>query len=191
MIPRYTTAEQIENYLLITIDEAFKTQVNEWILAMEEYIDKYTGRSFVSDESASDRYFDGNCSKVLYIDECVEITEIEVDGQILASSDYVTMPYNKKPIRSIKFKDSVFQLWTKGEKNVRISAKWGYSENVPAPIKFVATVLASGVVNYSKNTSGKVQSEKVGDYQITYKLENKTDYDKAIEILDTYTKIDV
>ena len=51
----YTDKTSIENYMLKTIDVSFASQISAWIEAMENFIDKHTGRNFVAGSTASER----------------------------------------------------------------------------------------------------------------------------------------
>ncbi len=55
----YCIISQIENYLLHTIEDYFKPQVNEWIAQMEKYVEQQTSRVFIADSSASEKIYDG------------------------------------------------------------------------------------------------------------------------------------
>jgi len=78
----YTSEENIENYLMTTIDSSFSSQIDTWIKSVEEYIDNYTERSFIADDSASARFYDGDNSRTISIDDCVEITKVEVGDDV-------------------------------------------------------------------------------------------------------------
>jgi hypothetical protein len=152
----YTTKEKIENYLLTEIDASFDTQVNDWIVAMENYIDKITGRSFKADTVNSDRYFNGNGKREIWIDECISINTVnvyDVDGDLIYTfvkdTDYVVYPYNALPIRKLILKSTCYGHFTSGTKNVIINAKWGNTAAVPEPITLAATILVGGIINFS------------------------------------------
>ncbi len=194
----YTTKEKIENYLLTEIDASFDTQISDWIVAIEDYIEKVTGRIFKADSTSSYRYFDGNGKREIRIDECVAIEEVkiydEAGTQIYSftkDTDYVVHPYNSLPIRKLIINPTVSGYFTKGIKNVKIKAKWGNSVAVPEPITFVASVLVGGIINFSNNADGEVKSETIGDYQITYKEDQQKDHERAMDILGSYKKYNV
>ena len=79
----YTSRQQIENYLLITVDPSFYTQINSWIEQIETYIDKTTGRNFIADTVASAKLYDGDGTSELLIDDCVDVTEVKIDDDVL------------------------------------------------------------------------------------------------------------
>ena len=163
----YATKTDIENYILTTIDSTFDNQVDKWIESMENYVDQMTGRNFIADaeDHETDKYFDGDNSSKLLIDDCISVKEIESgEGNILvpdttimkADGDFVTYPANRLPITRIQLRGSYFPAWP--HQGVRIKARWGYSAEVPADITQVVVVLVSGIINYGNNAEGEVKS---------------------------------
>lgn len=195
----YTNKTEIENYTLTTIDATFNSQIDNWIEAMENYIDQMTGRNFIADAVSSEtvRYYDGDNTGKLLIDDCIEVLEIENgDGNILtpdtsplkADGDFLLYPANRLPITRIELRGGYFPAWPK--RNVKVTARFGYSENVPADIKQVATVLVAGIMNYGNNSDGEVKSMNIGSYSVTYKDEKQwQDFERVGEILANYKKM--
>lgn len=97
-----TTIDKIESYLLITIDADFEPKVQEFIKAVTAYIERYTGRKFSVDSTASTRIYDGDGTNEVYIDDAAEITKVEVSygagSDFTEITDYYTYPSNAKPI---------------------------------------------------------------------------------------------
>lgn len=205
----YCSVVDIENYLLTEVAEWFEPQVIKWIESMEAYIDKFTGRSFIADEEASAKKYElafritapyfgtGNFSKrELYIDDCIEITKLTIDGEEIDSGDYLPYPINTLPIMRIKLTNDSGLVFTSGEQNIEVEARWGYSEVVPEDIKFACVVLVAGIINYSKSdpSDKDIRSEQIGNYSVSYGTESTTelswqDFTKAMEILGQYKKI--
>lgn len=204
----YTSKSNIENYLGESLDADGVAQLDAWIEAIENFIDKYTGRNFKADSSASKRLFDGAGDQELIIDDAIEVTEVErgLDSyggnfqEINAlSSDtggdvYIPLPANYSergvPITAIKL---ISRRWPTGTQNNRITAKWGYSENVPKDIENVATIFVAGIYNQERQGGSEVKSEKIGDYQVTYTSDQGNnsfaDYREAYRTLDSYKKL--
>ncbi len=191
----YTTRLKLENYLLTTIAASFYTQIDEWIEEVEEYIDQETGRIFVADSVASARYFDGDNSQTLLIDDAVAITEVKIGDTVmakdtdplLADGDYLLYPANKLPISKVVLRGSVFPGWPL--RNVKITGKWGYSAAAPGPISNSATILLAGMVNFSRSNKNNIQSMSFGRYTVTYKTEKQwQDFDNVDRILKSYKK---
>lgn len=185
----YTTREEIENYLLITIDPGFYTQIRDWAIQVEAYIDLKTGRNFKADATAAARLFDGDGSQSILIDDCVSIDEVKVDGEVVSSDDYYLYPSNETPKTKIVLASGRFAA---GRQNVKITAKWGYSVEVPDDIRAVATAFVAGIINFSdrSNSVGEVQSMTIGRYSVTYKTDQqKEDLERIDEALAMRKKI--
>jgi hypothetical protein len=195
----YTTDSLIENYLNKEIPDV---DLNPFILATQKYIEQYTHRVFKADSTASARSYDGNGRQALNIDDCVEVTLVEIGNNTWGDSyttipssganSYITLPTNNEadevPINKIGLRANV---WTHGVANNRITAKWGYSVEVPSDIQFAATVLASGMYNENKGgNTGAIKSEKIGQYSVTYAdSKGADDLKRSMEILDSYRKM--
>lgn len=185
MLKGYTDKTAIENYMLVDIDDSFNDQVDEWIEAIEEYIDHETGRDFTpADEEAAteDRTFDGDGTAILAIDPAIEVEEVRFSetGDPIAAENYYTTPVRKDTTTGIKLKHLVFP---RGEQNVYIKANWGYAA-VPKDIKFAATVLVAGIIQNSWQAEGEVQSVTIGRYSVTYKNQSQiNDFNRVSEIL--------
>lgn len=192
----YTSRQNIENYLLITVDESLHTQVDTWIGEVERFIDEYTGRNFKADASASARLFNGNDTNELEIDDCVAVTKVELGSDQYGSSfsettNYALLPANAvakgQSIKAIHLKSEYFNF---GLQNQRITAKWGYSVEVPADITMAAMMLTVQIYQFGRGgTTSGIAQEKIGNYSVTYKDEkDKGEYDSAIAILNRYKR---
>jgi hypothetical protein len=202
----YTNESKIENYLLQDIHSSFSTQIDSWIEGVEKIIDKITGRNFIADSTASARLYDGDGSTELLIDEAIAITKVEVGNdsyganftEVVASGAdrYFLKPDNyaakELPVHKIILNARTF---TSGIQNNRVTAKWGYSAAVPADIEFAATVFVAGIINQHRQGGDEIKSEKIGNYQVTYNTDDKSnsyaDFVRAQEILKAYTKINI
>ncbi len=193
----YTSRTKLENYLLTTIDECFYDQINEWIEQIEAYIDRQTGRNFIADTTASRRFYTGDNTRKLIIDDAVEVTEVKIgtdpalterdDDDLDADYDYIVNPTNETPKTSITLMGLIFPSYP--EQTVSVKAKWGFSAAVPADISNVATVLLAGIVNYSLQSEGEVQSKAMGIFNVTYKDEKQwKDFDRIEGVLASYKK---
>lgn len=198
MDKEYTNQDKIEQF----IGETISSSLQEIILAVQKYIENYTGRNFVADCNASARVYNGNSSQYLNIDDCIEITKVEIGNdsygdtftEILStgSDRYYTLPANNEadgyPINKLFLRSREFIY---GIQNQRITAKWGYSEEVPDDISWVATFLCSSIYKTGEqgNIAG-VKSERIGEYSVTFggDTEGQSDWDKAKVILDSYKK---
>ena len=196
----YTNKGTIQNYLMTDIDNSFDTQIENWISAAEAYINNYTGRPDGFEEvDASAKYYDGNGNIEIDIDECTEITTVQIldvnsssVGYTLTEgldNDFITYPSNETPIYRLKIvPNSTVGAWYRGNKRIVVTAKWGYGSSVPKDIEYATTVLVASIIDKGLR-GGKAKAEALGDYSISY--ENIDDSDQALgvkRILDTYKR---
>lgn len=198
---RYTTDYLISTYLNI---DAPDEKVTPFVLATQKYIENYTRRVFKADETATARVYDGNDRQVLYIDDCISVSTVELGTNMWGDSfstisasgtdRYYTLPRNataeEVPINAIGLRN---KTWIWGHGNHQITAKWGWSESVPKDIEFAATVIASGMFyqNRGENT-GAIKSEKIGEYSVGYADQGGfDDMAEAKRILDSYKKYQI
>jgi len=178
----YTTISQIENYLGIEFNVAFHTQVEEWISEIETYINNLTRTKFEADETDQEYYYDGNNKDVLFIDDFISISSVELgdwDGTNMQAIEPVIAP-NRIP----KYK-LVYNYFTKGVQNVKIIGKKGYSETPPKDIQKAATILTAGIID----KEGAKQQESLGDYSVSYKSEKGiSDFENALKTIKAYQK---
>jgi len=178
-MPKYITTEDLVSYFSADLIP----QIEGWIDSVENYIEKETGRVFIADTEASERKYDGSGNDKLFIDDCIEIEEVKVNGEVI--EDYVAYPANSLPITWIE-REAGFPS---GKQNVSVKAKWGYSEECPAEIKLAATVLVVGIIN-NYLFKNQVQSESYGSYSVSYRTEKQwNDFEQAKEIINRYKRI--
>ena len=158
----------------------------------ETMIDDFTGRYFIADTTASIRIYDGDGTHVLLIDDCVELEKIELGDpnatkEELNSDFYHIYPYNETPKTRVYY-DGIFSRIRAG---VDVTAKWGYSVEVPADTKLASTILVSLIIEEAHQSEGETESESIGNYSITYRKTeaNKSKVDRAIGIINRYKKI--
>jgi hypothetical protein len=188
----YTNVRQIQNYLLHTIKDYFRPQVEEWIAEIEGFIERETGRVFIADTEASEKIYDGNGGRSLFIEECIDVSKLTIDDDEIDTDDYLLYPANELPKTRIKLKDDVSLLFTADEQNVKVEAKWGYSVACPPDISFAATIFVAGIINFAGEMHGEIESEAVGSYKVSYKKEKDwQDFERAKGIIDNYRKITV
>ena len=191
----YTTSSKIEIYLGQTITDS----LSPFILSAQQFIEDYCSRIFLADTVASLRYFDGNGRSSIRIDDCVEVTVVEIGldsyGTTFVTpllSNFKFLPNNAVvqglPITEIVSKDYAF---TSGLQNQKVTARWGNSDCVPDDIKFIATILASGMYLNSKG-AGSITSESIGQYSVSYKNDNNwSDFKSIYSVLDRYKKLSI
>lgn len=171
MIKGYTSKQAIEEYMLLTIDESMDERIDRWIEAVENYIDAETNNDFAVAEDESgpeeERVYDGDGTSTLFIDPAMEISSVSInDGEPLDESSYVLYPANRYPKDKIALKSC--RKFLKGLQNITVTGRFGY-DAVPADIEFVATVLVAGIINFSNQSEGEIQSMTIGRYSVSYK----------------------
>jgi len=182
----YTTRQEVENYLLITIDASFYTQIDNWIADIERFIDRMTGRNFKADSVETERVYDGNGTIELLVDDFTTISKLKIDDVEVLAADYYVYPANSERKYRLRL---ISDYFTSGHQNITVTAKWGYSAAVPEDVKMAATVLVAGIINFSNNAEGEVKTMSIGRYSVTYKDKTEwMDYDRALDILKGYRK---
>lgn len=194
----YTNETKIENYLMMDIDPSMSSQITDWISAAETYINKYTNRkNGFESGNATIKYFDGNGKTEIDIDSCTEVTAVEVlelttgviEWTLTAgmASDYITYPYNELPIyRLILRPTAQIGAWYKGDKRIKVTAKWGVASSVPKDIELVATKLVASIIEKGAN-GGSIRAESLGDYSVTFQdIEESAKGLGINNILDNY-----
>jgi len=196
----YTTETKIENYMMTDIDPSFSSQVSDWITAATNYIDKYTDKSF---EGASEtRYFDGTNKTEIIVDDFVSLTSVQIlqvnsdDVEYTLTEglddDYILYPYNETPYYKLMMvPSSQVGVWLPGPKRIKLTGTWGHSSNVPKDIELAATILVSDVIKQGRD-SGKITSESLGDYSVTYDTLDESATRLGVkQILDQYKILEV
>lgn len=171
----YTSEAKINEFLQVTIPTG---KANSAMETAEKMIDNITGRSFIAIATANERYYNGNGLQTLSIDDCVEVTKVEIANDYygttfndIASGNYILEPRGYASlgqcIKRLTVKNIVFPY---GNGNVKVTAKWGYSTACPADISQVATIIASFLYKYGASGSiGGLKSESIGEYSVSYK----------------------
>lgn len=188
--------------MVINISAGFHTQIEEWISAIEAWINTYCNREFET-ETATYKLYDGDGTKELLIDDITALTKIEIldeDGNVDYTIDnvlyYFLYPANKtqKDRVVLNPSNSPIAWFPKGNQNVKVTADFGYSATVPEDIRLAATKLVAGIIaEQNLDLAGEVKSEKLGEYAISFndveKMANHLKVKK--DILDKYRRISV
>jgi len=196
----YTTKEKIENYMLIEIGNSFDDQIDDWITAVETYINNYTSRdTFEQPAVDSIRYFDGSGSRELIIDEFTSLSAVEIletngddveysltEGQ---DNDYLIYPSNTYPkYKLVLTANSSIAEWYSGNLRMKITGKWAVNTTVPKDIELAATMLMADIIDRGMK-DGLVQSESLGDYSVSYKDIGTSEVGMSVKnILNKYKK---
>lgn len=185
------TKTQIENYLMTEIDPAFDSQLNDWIAAVEAYMDRFTDRKLIVADTATTNYYDGRGMGNLNIDDCRDVEEVRINEQLVENAQYMAYPYNKGYKFQLRHKCGV---WPGGVGNITVKAKWGAYEalEVPKDLIFAATVLVGGIIKAAGNQGplgAEVKSETIGRYSVSYVTDGeRKNYMEAMGILNSYRR---
>lgn len=194
----YTTEQKLEDYIDGTIPTS---EAEAAINAAIDIVDNITGRNFEADDSATPRKYDGNNKDTLNIDDCVEVTKVELGNNYYGdshtdiskggSAGYYLLPNNYDsrdvPIRQVHLRA---RHWIEGLQNHIITAKWGYSKEAPDDIVAATNIIAAGIYNYKANgAQGNIKREKIGGYSVSYDTKDGwSDLSNAKEILNSYVR---
>lgn len=193
----YTTKQDIENYLLTTIDASFESQVESWISMAQKYIENYTDRIF--EKSSGTKKYDGNGRNKLFVYDLLSVDSVKfvsTNGteMELADTDYVLDNFHDSDPEKLPFNQITinpygsFRLFPDGMRNIHIEGDWGFSEEVPGDIRMVATKLVASIIKAGKD--GNVKSFTQADYSVTYDtFANILNSDLSVKgILDFYKR---
>lgn len=168
----YTNKKNVESYLQrdLSTDETFI--LNTLIKAVTEFIDAYTHRHFEAGDADEVRYFDGERSTELFIDDCLAITKVEeydvsdqtVDSEV-PSTDYVLLPHNKTPKTSIVSTNG--SCFLPGLKKYKITGTWGFAEETPEDIQAICTYLIAQIFLNPES----LQNESIEGYSRAFNLD--------------------
>lgn len=192
----YTTKEKVQNYLLINVDSSFDTQMESWIKGVSLLIENTTQRRFMVELDGDDepieetRYYDGDGSPEMIIDDAMTITELQIGDENGANFSTVT-DHIKYPRTAPHRKIILRTGFNFGIQNIKVTGTFASFQTTPEDIEFVATVLVSGILNTTLKKIGK-KSERIGNYSVTYGDDGQVaDFDRAKQILESHTKLSI
>lgn len=190
---KYTTPQNVEDYLLIEIEDNFETTVEQWIEAVSRMMDRYCGRTLVADEEDTTQYFNGNGKDVFVPDDVLEITTLKLGDQygdnLVEVTGYGVYPRGgSEPIRKILLRSGSF---TAGVQNIEVVGRFGLFSELPADIELCATMLVADIVKTSKGQGTKeVKSESIGSYSVSYDtVKELPSFLDAMRMLEPYKKL--
>jgi hypothetical protein len=163
----YASVSELKSRLNITSTDASRDSVMTALLnAAEEAINGLCNRphGFIADAIASARYYHGSGSECQRIDECTEITTVSIksgttytdmttpttyftgDGDWVPATGSLDNPeYNRTPYTMLLIDSggSYGHFPKSTLPNIKVTARWGYADSVPAHVKEACVVLAS------------------------------------------------
>jgi hypothetical protein len=155
-VANYATLSQVKSALRIT-DQIDDSLLNTAITSASRWVDGWCDRSFEAAGTAitSRDYIPTGTFETLFIDDCVEVTEVRVDddldrtfADVLRPIDYQAEPVNLRsdglilPFTRLKpFEDGYWPTW-RGQATVRVFARYGWPA-VPAAVQEATILQAS------------------------------------------------
>lgn len=185
----YTDEGTIEKYLTVDIDTSFTAYVTACIAAAKAWIDRYTGKTF--EAVTADHYYDSDGCSELMIDSFTgspTVTILNSDGttdEVLtegASDDFLAYPLNNTEKNKIVL---LARKFPRGNRRVKVTATWGFSDTVPADIKIIATKLVAKILEKGID-GGKLSATQLGDANVSFEA-----IDEAAEVLGIYQTLDM
>ena len=174
---------------------------------MTEYIESQTNRVFEADAANTEKIYEVDLQRTIgiagslaspmelivheFVNTSTSVMKVTIDDEELDEDEFLLYPatVEELPKTSIKLKSDAGLVFTEGEQNIKIEAKWGYSIEVPGNIKFAVIVLVAGMINNSWSSEGEMKSVTIGRYTMSFKDKKELqDFERVQEILATYTK---
>jgi hypothetical protein len=195
----YTNQAKVEAYLKRVLTASELVNLDDTIEYLSEMIDNYCNRQWsplAIDEGYEDeddptaRLFDGNNGKELWIDDCQDISKIEIldsSGNVMTTyittTDWITYPLNKDIIESVVLRGHKFP---QGRANIQVTAIFG-SGTVPKMIVMVCTALVADFLADSGDVSEDFKKESIEGY--SYELfERGNTNEEQQKLFDTLSK---
>ena len=156
MTVNYATLAQVKSALRIT-DQIDDGLLNTAIDSASRWVDGWCDRSFAPAGTAvtSREYTPTDTFGVIYIDDCVEVTEVKIDDDLdrtfsktLLEIDYLLEPVNEQryglilPFTRLRpYEDGYWPVF-RNRPTVRVSARFGWPE-VPTAVREATILQAS------------------------------------------------
>lgn len=156
MTVNYATLSQVKAALRIT-DQVDDALLNTAIDSASRWVDGWCDRSFAPAGTAvtSRDYTPASTFGVIYIDDCVEVTEVRIDddldrtfSKVLLPVDYLLEPVNEQryglvlPFTRLRpYEDGYWPVFRE-RPTVRVSGRFGWPE-VPAAVREATILQAS------------------------------------------------
>jgi len=195
----YTDKNQIEAYLGITLPSSLDDQLDNWITAVQKWLDNYVGFGFEND-TVTDRYFDGSGERELFVDKyhtLVSVITLDVDGNndvTIDTDGIIQYPLNETPKDRIFLESSASIAKFPSYRNaVKINAKFGYSVEAPQDIQLASTRLMAHLIQPRLSGNlGEKKQESLGDYSVSFaKLDETAKLLGVTNILDQYRNLEL
>lgn len=151
----YVTVERIKGYLGIEEEETSDdVLLEELLLSSEDFIDKYTGNTFVSVSKTKYYQHSNLVGRTLVLDDYLQsiTTLTNGDGNILTSEKYILMPKNGSAYSEILLKsDYSWEFDDILESFITIVGMWGLFSTAPQEIAHATIRLVSYLYRQKDN----------------------------------------
>lgn len=158
----YATLSDLKARLQIT-SSAQDTVLSDLLSVASRSVEDDCNRVFSKSSTVETRRFNGNGLGVLLVSDIASLTGlvISVDGVELSSSDYFTTPdaIVEKPVYALERAGG--NLWTFGQRNVSVTALWGWP-SVPEAARQATLYRAAQL--YRDMNQPDFAGETIGDY---------------------------
>jgi len=180
----YTTKGKVQNYIAVDIDSSLVSQVDDWITAVTDWINKYCKKVF--EAVTETRFYDvPKVTRSLIIDPFVdttitELSTLDLDGVVENTltegdgNDFIAYPQNDTEKYELRLTNgSIIGVFPSGSRRLKVSADFGASASVPKDIELIATKLVGEILRRGLD-GGKLSKAKIGDIDLTYVNINET-----------------
>lgn len=191
----YITEGDLEKFILQDIDSTFSTWITTIIGFVEDYIDKYCDTDYSGSGSDTDRYYDGNGTESLIIDDVTDVTAVYfLDGHgnvihTVPTNGWYKAPYNASVYNRLELNNNAeYSVFPEGTRSVKVTGMFGHS-TVPAPVKYAGIQLCAKIINEGLR-GGQVSSENLGSYSISYRQVDEAAESMGVkDILNMYRRV--
>jgi hypothetical protein len=215
----YVTKAEVEYFSGLSINSSLNSFITTLTTMAEDYIEKYCGggivtkRWFDDDDAEVTRYYNGDGSTKIMIDDLRSLTSLVVDGITLTvDEDFYLYPLNATadgvPYEWIeliqpetrlgnlntnsRIQSTAPYIFEERQKNIAVKGKFGYSKTTaPDLIKTAVLKLVTACIreNVGDTDVKEITSESLGDYSVSFGKIDTIAYQLELgKLLDPYVR---
>lgn len=173
----YTDLPLIATYLKRSLTNEEIATLSVLVPAIERWIDKKLGTTFVKQDVATTRIFDGGGSSI-DIDPCTgvtAVTSLDYDGSVsypYNATEYILEPQNETVKTEVRLRARGSRF---SRAQVQVTAKFSeWDGGVPQDVQVVVTKIAADIVSAAAVEAGAVSSESLEGHTVKYRDPNET-----------------
>ena len=196
----YTNKGNVQKYLNVDIASSFDAQIDAWIAAVQQWIDRYTEKTFEVGATETVRYFDTYGGRSVFVDPFVGtpslVQILNPDGSVQRTltagqgADYMMYPLNSSEKSEILLSVNSSGHFGHGPSRLKITALFGYA-TVPADITLVATKLVAKIVEKGLK-GGQLSSVSLGDFSSAFQeIDEEAEAMGIGATLDSYREVSI